>query len=97
MKAIFIVYNQALTERVAELLDKTGARGFTQWEDVMGRGTKTGEPHMGTHTWPAMNSAVLSVVDEERAKKLLAGVKAIEEKASQQGIRAFQWPVEEMV
>ncbi len=97
MKAIFIVYNQALTERVAELLDKAGARGFTQWEDVMGRGTKTGEPHMGTHTWPAMNSAVLSVVNEEKAKKLLAGVKAIEEKASRQGIRAFQWPVEEMV
>ncbi len=97
MKAIFIAYNQALTERVAELLDKTGARGFTQWEDVMGRGSKNGEPHMGTHTWPAMNSAILSVVDEDKAKKLLDGVKKLDEVAGQQGIRAFQWHVEEMV
>ncbi len=97
MKAIFIVYNQALTERVAELLDNTGARGFTQWEDVMGRGSKEGDPHMGTHTWPAMNTAILSVVDEDKAKKLLAGVKNLDESAGQQGIRAFQWPVGEMV
>ncbi len=97
MKAIFIVYNQALTERVAELLDTTGARGFTQWQDVMGRGTKTGEPHMGTHTWPALNTAILSVVEEEKADKLLLGVKEINKTAEAQGIRAFTWNVEKSV
>ncbi len=79
------------------MLDKTGARGFTQWHDVMGRGTKTGEPHMGTHTWPALNTATLSVVDEEKAEALLAGVQKINEKAEAQGIRAFLWPVEKTV
>ncbi len=94
MKAIFIVYNQALTERVEHLLDRTGTRGFTQWQDVMGRGTETGEPHMGTHTWPALNTAILAVVEQEKADKLLRGVKKINETAEAQGIRAFQWSVE---
>ncbi len=97
MKAVFIVYNQAVSGRVAALLDKTGARGFTQWQDVMGRGTKTGEPHMGTHTWPALNTAILSVVDEEKAEALLSGVQKINEQAEAQGIRAFLWPVEKTV
>ncbi len=94
MKAVFIVYNQALSERVSELLDKTNARGFTQWQDVKGRGTQTGEPHMGTHTWPAMNSAVLCMTDTDTAQKIVEGVKRINEKASMQGIRAFLWDAE---
>ncbi len=97
MKAIFIVYNQALTERVFEILDKFNARGFTQWQDVKGRGTIKGEPHMGTHTWPAMNSAIMCVVDDQLAQKLLQGVKVLNEKAEMQGIRAFSWTIEETV
>ncbi|TVQ10597.1 MAG: hypothetical protein EA361_13860 [Bacteroidetes bacterium] len=97
MKAVFIVYNQALTERVSEMLDKLNARGFSQWQDVKGRGTHKGEPHMGTHTWPAMNSAVLSVVDESLAQKILDGVSKLNETAEMQGIRAFTWHIEQTV
>lgn len=97
MKAVFIVYNQAISERVAQMLDKLNVRGFTQWQDVMGRGTNTGEPHMGTHTWPAMNSATLCMVDEVLAAKLLEGVRKLNEKAEMQGIRAFSWSIEATV
>ncbi|MFO7874196.1 MAG: hypothetical protein R6U62_06920 [Bacteroidales bacterium] len=97
MKAVFIVYNQALTERIDELLNRTGSRGFTQWQDVMGRGTHKGEPRMGTHTWPALNSAILSVVEADKADQLLRGVEEINKEAEQQGIRAFVWEVEKSV
>ncbi len=52
MKAIMIIYNQAHTERVEYLLDKLGVRGYSLWENVQGRGTSTGVPHLGTHAWP---------------------------------------------
>ena len=97
MKSVFIVYNQALTERVEEMLNRLNARGFTQWKDVMGRGTHKGEPHMGTHTWPAMNTATMCIVDDELAVKLLAGVKKLNETAELQGIRAFVWNIEATV
>ena len=45
-KAVFITYNQALTERVAFLLDQLQIKGFTQWPLVNGAGTETGEPRM---------------------------------------------------
>ena len=45
-KAVFISYNQALTERVAFILDQLQSRGFTQWPLVNGAGTVDGEPRM---------------------------------------------------
>ncbi|MBU0765331.1 MAG: hypothetical protein KJ607_10905 [Bacteroidetes bacterium] len=94
MKAVFVVYNQALTGRIDEVLDKLSIRGFTRWQDVKGRGTKDGEPHLGTHTWPAMNSAILTVIEEEKKNELLKKVDEINLEAEKQGIRAFVWNIE---
>ena len=62
MKSIFIVYNQAHTEKVEFMLNQIKVRGFTQWTNMQGRGSETGQPHMGTHTWPEMNSSVLTIM-----------------------------------
>ena len=64
MKSVLIIYNQANTERVEFMLDKLGIRGFTFFEQVQGRGTKDGDPHRGSHTWPEMNSAIITVIEE---------------------------------
>ena len=97
MKAIFIVFNQALTESVLQMLEKNNIRGFTQWDDVKGKGTYKGEPHLGTHTWPVLNSAVLTIVEVPDVEKILNGVKQINAEAEKQGIRAFVWDVESAV
>ena len=54
MKAVFLSYNQALTDRVHAILDEQGIRGFTKWALTQGRGSVDGEPHYGTHAWPPM-------------------------------------------
>lgn len=93
MKAVFIVFNQANTERVEYTFDKLGIRGYTWWSDVKGRGTKEGEPRMGTHTWPEMNSAALAIIPDELVDELLRVVKNIDEINLEVGIRAFVWDV----
>ncbi len=50
MKAAMIIFNQVNTERVEYMFDKLGIRGYTWWNDVLGRGSEDGEPRMGTHT-----------------------------------------------
>ena len=95
MKAVFITYNQALTEAVNSILDRHQIRGYTKWADVQGRGTNTGEPHLGNHTWPAMNSAILAIIEEERIEPLLASLKKLNDKAEEQGLRAFVWNMDE--
>ncbi len=96
MKAIFIVYNQAQTEKVEYLFDKLDIRGFTRWTDLTGRGSVDGPPHMKTHTWPEQNTARLAVVEDEKVDTILNGVKRLDEENKDVGIRAFVWNVDAM-
>lgn len=97
MKSVFIIFNQALTERVETLLDHQEIKGFTRWLDVQGRGSINGEPHLGTHTWPAMNSAILTVIEDQKVEPLLDSLRKLNKKSEMQGLRAFVWGVEAQV
>ena len=96
MKAVFIVYNQAQTEKVEYLFEKLDVRGFTRWTDLTGRGSVDGPPHMNTHTWPEQNTARLAVVEDEKVKSILNGVRLLDEENKEVGIRAFVWNIENM-
>jgi nitrogen regulatory protein PII len=93
MKAIMIIYNQAHTEKIEYLLDKLGIKGYSLWENVQGRGTITGVPHLGTHAWPEINKSVLTVVDDEIFETVLDKVKKIDAINKEVGIRAFVWDI----
>ena len=54
MKSVLITFDQAHYVRIIELLDKLSCRGFSYFEQMRGRGSKTGEPHYGSHAWPSM-------------------------------------------
>ena len=95
MKAVFIVFNQANTERVKYMLDRLEIRGYTLWTDVMGRGTKDGEPREGSHTWPEMNSSMLAVVDDAKVPDLMHACKKLDNRNLELGLRVFVWNVEQ--
>lgn len=94
MKALFISYNQALTDRVQAILDDNGVRGFTKWALTQGRGSIDGEPHYGTHAWPSMNSSILAVVEDEKIPVLLDALRRMDDATRMQGSRAFVWDVQ---
>lgn len=93
MKAIMIIYNQAHSEKVEYMCDKYGIRGYSLWENVQGRGTSTGVPHLGTHAWPEINKSLLAVVNDEMVDTILDKVRKIDEINKEVGIRAFVWDV----
>lgn len=97
MKAVMIIYNQAHSTVVMEILDKCTVRGFTKWVDVQGRGSHKGEPHYGTHAWPSKNMATLAVVQEEQVASLVLELKKANEMAEDQGLRAFVWEADVLV
>ena len=93
MKAVFIVYNQAQTEKVEYLFEKLKIRGFTRWTELTGRGSVDGPPHMNTHTWPEQNTARLAVMEDDTVEAVLDGVRRLDEENKDVGIRAFVWDV----
>ena len=97
MKAIFIAYNQAYGSEIVELLDDFGQRGFTQWQDIQGRGGIDGEPHYGDHAWPTQNLAILTIVPDEKAEALMEALRVKDETYPNLGLRAFSWNLEQAV
>ena len=97
MKSVFITYDQAHQENVIEALNDSNIRGYTLFEQAGGRGTKTGEPHLGTHAWPSMNSAIITVVDDFRVPILLERLKKLDSDNPMLGLRAFVWNIEQSI
>jgi hypothetical protein len=95
MKSIFISFDQAYYEQVQAILSINHVRGYSGWESVIGRGSLTGEPHYGTHAWPALNTAILTVVDDPKVKPILEDLRALDATSERMGIRAFVWNIED--
>ena len=93
MKAIFIACDQALYDEVQQVMSKLGVRGYTSWEEGKGCGTETGEPHLGDAVWPILNSAILTITDDERCAQLLDALRALDAANPKLGVRAFWWEV----
>ena len=97
MKAVFVVCNQSMFDAVQDIMKNMGLRGFTGWEELMGCGSRDGEPHLGSHAWPTMNSALISVMEDAQAAEYMQRLKQLDVENDQQGLRAFAWPVSDMI
>lgn len=97
MKSVFIVYNQSNTERVIYLLDSLNIKGYSYFQQVQGRGSNGGEPRLGNHTWPEMNSALMTVVPDEQVDELLYTIRKLDARSPEVGVHAFVWNIEQMV
>ena len=97
MKSVFIAYDQALHELVTEALGSSLCKGYTLFPQAAGRGSVTGEPHLGTHAWPATNCAVITVCEDEKVEPLLNRLHKIDLANPLLGLRAFVWNVEKSI
>lgn len=97
MKAILITYNQAYYDEIAAILNQNGVKGYTEWNEIKGHGSVTGEPHLGTHAWPTLNNAVISVMEDDRVDGVLRELLERDKKAPELGLRAFVWSIEKMI
>lgn len=97
MKAVFIPYNQALKERIIEILDRMSIRGFTMWDPVQGRGTHKGEAHYGDHAWPSLNSAIIAVIPSGKVDSLLEKLHDLDKEREYLGLHAYVWDIEKTI
>lgn len=97
MKSIFIAFDQAHREKIIDILERNNCRGFTAWDQVTGRGSVSGEPHYGSHAWPSLASAIITMVEDNRVPIVLERLRAIDADRPKLGLRAFVWNVEDSI
>ena len=97
MKAVFVSYNQAFKEEILDIMLKAGVKGYTNWEEVTGRGSRGGEPHLGDHAWPTLNSAMISFVEDKVAEDFMKRLGVLDKENPMMGLRAFSWSVDSTI
>ena len=90
MKAVFIAYNQAHEDDVLTAMRELDIKGFTGWPSLVGA-------HFGSHAWPTLNGALLTVIDDSKVDTLLVRLRDIDAASPQLGLRAFTWAVEQAI
>lgn len=94
MKAVMIIFDQAHYERIVDMLERLNCRGYTSWNQVSGRGSTDGEPHHGSHAWPSMNSAILTIVPDDSVEAVLERLREFDSDRPKLGLRAFTWTLD---
>ena len=61
-------------------------------DTVKGKG-KVGEPRLGTHTWPELNSAILTVIPDDQLYNVITAINKIDKINEEVGIKAFAWDI----
>ena len=97
MKAILVTYNQAYYDDIVKVLNDHGVKGFTEWDEIKGHGSDQGEPHLGSHAWPTLNNAMISIMEDDRVDGVLNDLREKDLKAPELGLRAFVWSIEKMI
>ena len=97
MKARLITYNQAYYDDIALVLNDNGVKGYTEWDEIKGHGSDSGEPHLGSHAWPTLNNAIISMVEDDKVDGVLQALHERDVKAPELGLRAFVWQIEKMI
>lgn len=97
MKAVFIVYNQAYGDEIIALVEGLGQRGFTRFDGVGGRGSKTGIPHLDSHAWPEYNDALMLMAEDAKVPEIFETLRRKDAETPELGIRAFSWKIEDIL
>lgn len=97
MKAVMILLNQAHYNQIVKDLSKLNIRGFSSWKEVLGRGSETGEPHYGSHAWPTINNAILTMVEDDRVKLLMDYLRELDREYQNLGLKAYVWNIEDVL
>lgn len=95
MKAVMIILDQAHYDIIVDKLERLNIRGFTSWKEVYGRGSSDGIPHYGSHAWPSVNNAILTVVEDDQVEGLLTYLRELDNESANLGLRAFVWNIED--
>lgn len=96
MKALYIIYNAAIESRITACMEDCSLNSYTKFPAIHGAGSSAG-PRLNTHVWPGVNNALLVIAEDDRIPEMLDKIRDLKDKYSREGVKAFVFPVEEVV
>lgn len=95
MKMVMIAFNEEIDEEVHDLLKICVQAEYTKWTKVQGWGQHSA-PHLMDHVWPQGNNVLMMCVENEKAAKIMQGIRDLRKTFGQDGVKAFLLPVDDV-
>lgn len=95
MKMITIIYNEAVDDEVADILNDCALKSYTKLTKTYGSGTASGT-HLGNDIWPGLNNILYVACSDDEAKKLITRIRDARKTIGKEGVKAFVMPLEEI-
>ena len=95
-KALWVIFNPALEEKVMAALTSAGMVKYTFFPYLHGVGKNSG-PHLDTHIWPGSNMALFIAGEDTLLNALVETLRPIKQANLQEGLKIFMLPVEEIL
>jgi len=93
-RMLVVVYNNILDNAIRKLLEDKEVCGFTELEQVKGKGCRTGFA-LGTPVFPDINNMVFIIESRDRIDAVVAELKQLKQAFPEEGLKMFTVPVEE--
>ena len=95
MKCITVFYNVATDDEIIEIIEKAGVSEYSKIPRCQGKGNVSG-PRFDDHVWPGFNNAIVMILDDPLAPKVMAALQAFRNghMGRKTGIFAYQTAVE---
>ena len=95
MKMLMISYDSGFDSEILDLLEKSDIKCFSKWAKVQLK--EECHQHLGSHIWPGFNSVIMASVEDEKLNLFLNAIKELKKKVGSEEIRAYIWPLEEII
>lgn len=94
MKAVFVIYNEALDSKILSALSELGVEQYTKFPKILGVG-KNSEPHLNDLIWPGANTGLLILIEDLKVGKIFAQMKNLKAEHVKEGLKVLVMPVEQ--
>lgn len=95
MKMVMIAFNEDIDEGVHDLLKMCVQAEYTKWTKVQGWGQHS-VPHLMDQVWPQGNNVLMTCVENEKAARIMQGIRDLRKCFSHEGVKAFLLPVDDV-
>jgi nitrogen regulatory protein PII len=96
MKGVLIVFAPALENEVMAALRRAKAPHYTKFPYLHGEGGHS-EPHLDTQVWPGANMGLFIAAEEKVKDAIVREIAALKKAHDKEGLKAFVFPLEEVV
>lgn len=96
MKMVMVSYNAGFDDEISEIIKKLHITTLTKWTRVLSQ-AENDCTHLDSNVWPGFNFVIMMALEDNKVKILTNLIKEFQQKIKKEEVKAYIWPLEELI